>query len=131
MTRTDLTEAVYEAIGIPLKESDAVVCDADTRIDRAAADTRERSWQVLRKGGILVSITGHPDQAKAASHGVRATYASAGTSPEVLQLIADLYESGRLRPHVSHVFPLEQAREAHDLSQRGHTRGKIVLSVGQ
>lgn len=40
---------------------DTVVCDADNRIDLAAADTRERSWQVLKKGGILVSITSHPD----------------------------------------------------------------------
>lgn len=109
---------------------DTVVHDADNRIDLAAADTQERSWQVLKKGGILVSITNHPNQDKAAEYGVRATYAHAGTSAHVLEQVAEFYESDRLQPHISRIFSLEQVKEAHELSQRGHTRGKIVLRVG-
>lgn len=109
---------------------DTVIHDADSQIDLVASDTLERSWQVLKKDGILVSITSTPDQAKAAEHGVRAAYAGAGISAYVLEKITEPYKTGQLKPHISHIFSLEQAKEAHEFSQLGHTCGKIILRVG-
>jgi NADPH:quinone reductase-like Zn-dependent oxidoreductase len=48
---------------------------------------------------------------------------------QVLEQITRVYESGKLRPSINSVFPIEKVREAHELSQRGHTRGKIVLTL--
>ena len=46
-----------------------------------------------------------------------------------LAFLGQLADSGRLRPTISRTFPLELAREAHQASHEGHTRGKIVLEV--
>lgn len=48
-----------------------------------------------------------------------------------LAQVADLYRQGKLKPVVAQVFPLEQAAQAQDLLKQGHTRGKIVLRVGE
>ena len=47
-----------------------------------------------------------------------------------LAFLGQLADQSRLRPILGRTFPLERAREAHDESERGHTRGKIVLEVG-
>jgi NADPH:quinone reductase-like Zn-dependent oxidoreductase len=47
-----------------------------------------------------------------------------------LAYLGTLAEEGRLRPTISRTFPLERAREGHEASEVGHTRGKIVLEVG-
>jgi len=53
------------------------------------------------------------------------------TQPNSAQLteIARLIDAGRVKPVVSAVIPLADARKAHELSDGGHARGKIVLRV--
>jgi NADPH:quinone reductase-like Zn-dependent oxidoreductase len=46
-----------------------------------------------------------------------------------LRFLGQLADSGRLRPTLAQVFPLDRARDAQDLSEQGHTRGKIVLEI--
>ena len=46
-----------------------------------------------------------------------------------LAFLGQLADEGRLKATISQTFPLDNAREAHELSQHGHTRGKIVLEV--
>ena len=48
-----------------------------------------------------------------------------------LETLAHLVEAGTLRPQIEAVLPLEQAREALARVAGGHTRGKIVLQIGQ
>jgi len=66
---------------------------------------------------------------EARSHGARAAYVLVQPNPRQLELIARLIDARVIRPIVSQVLPLEEARRAHDLSRRGHVRGKIVLEV--
>ncbi len=47
-----------------------------------------------------------------------------------LAFLARLVSQGRLRPEIQEVFSLEEIREAHDLSESGHVRGKVVVRVG-
>jgi NADPH:quinone reductase-like Zn-dependent oxidoreductase len=105
------------------------VHDVDVVFDTIGGDTQERSWKVLKKGGILVSIIGPPSAEEAAAHGVR--QASVFVQPSATQLteLANLVDSGKLKPVVETVLPLPEARRAHELSQTGHMRGKIVLRV--
>jgi NADPH:quinone reductase-like Zn-dependent oxidoreductase len=109
-----------------------VVHDVDVVFDTIGGDTQKRSWKVLKKGAILVSIVGRidpPSAEEAAAHGVR--QASVFVQPSAAQLteLAKLVDSGKLRPDVETVLRLSEARHAHELSQTGHTRGKIVLRV--
>jgi NADPH2:quinone reductase len=46
-----------------------------------------------------------------------------------LTFLGQLADEGRLRPTLGRTFPLERARDAHDASEAGHTRGKIVLEI--
>ncbi len=106
-----------------------VVHDVDVVLDTLGGDTQKRSWKVIKKGGILVSVLGPPSAEEAAAHGVR--QASTFTQPNAAQLteLAKLVDSGKVKSYVETVLPLAEARRAHELSQTGHARGKIILRV--
>jgi NADPH:quinone reductase-like Zn-dependent oxidoreductase len=106
-----------------------VVKDADLVLDAMAGETRERSWQVLKKGGILVSILGQPSQEAAKEHGVRAAGIFVQANPAELQELANLTDAGKLRPIIEAVLPLAEAAQAHEKNATLHTKGKIVLRV--
>ncbi len=104
------------------------VGDLDVVFDTVGGEVTDRSWSVLKPGGLLVVIAGMPDAEKAAAHGVRTAGVQAPemTSP-ILRELAQLVESGHLDPPVGHVFPLAEAAAAHTASETGHGRGRIVL----
>ena len=106
-----------------------VVSDVDVVLDTIGGDTQERSFKVLKKEGILVSIVQPPSQELAAKYGVRALFYGAHSSSSNLAEIARLIDSGKVKTVVETVLPLVEAQRAHELSQSGHARGKIVLKA--
>jgi NADPH:quinone reductase-like Zn-dependent oxidoreductase len=106
-----------------------VVHDADVVLDTIGGDTQERSFKALKKGGILVSIVQPPSQELATKYGVRALFYGGHPSSSDLTEIARLIDSGKVKIVVETVLPLAEARRAHELSQSGHARGKIVLKA--
>ena len=107
---------------------DEIVKDADVVFDTIGGDTQERSWKVLKKGGILVSIVQPPSEKTAAAHGVRGVFmAEDAKRTNELKQIADLVASGRVKVNVETILPLREARKAQELSQSGRARGKIIL----
>lgn len=106
-----------------------VVRDADVVLDTIGGDTQERSFKALKKGGSLVSIVQRPSQDLATKYRVRAVFYGAHPSSSDLAEIAKLIDSGKVKPVVETVLPLAEARQAHELSQSGHARGKIVLKA--
>ena len=109
-----------------------VVRDADAVIDLVGGDTQTRSFQVLRRGGKLISAVSPPDPHLAESHGVDAAFFLVDVTSERLADIARLVDGGELRTHVGAVLPLADAREAHLMLEglRPRPKGKIVLAVG-
>jgi NADPH:quinone reductase-like Zn-dependent oxidoreductase len=102
----------------------------DIAIEDFPGETLERSWGVLKKDGILISICATPSSETAAKYGVRAKYVCPPkVSYPVLNNIAKLVDAGYVKPFINTVFPLNEAQKAHKLSQKGHTRGKIILQV--
>lgn len=118
-----------ETIDYTTTRFEEAVRDVDVVLDTIAGDTQERSWQVLKKGGILVSILSKPSPEKAAAHGVRPGYVFVQPNPGELTEIAKLVDSGKLKPSLQMVLPLAEARRAQEENQKCHTRGKIVLQV--
>jgi NADPH:quinone reductase-like Zn-dependent oxidoreductase len=110
---------------------ESVVEDADVVFATVGGDVIDRSWQVLKPGGILIPIAGRPPSEETAQqHGMRLARPGVTTAPpDVMARVADLLVAGTLRPVVRAVFPLEQARQAQELSETGHGRGHIVLQV--
>ncbi len=109
---------------------ETAVGDVDVVLDTMGGETRQRSWQILKKGGILVSIVGPPSAEDAAAHGVRQAGVFVQPNRAQLEELAGLVDSGKLRPIVEEVLPLEEAARAHEKNQTLHTRGKLVLRVG-
>jgi len=108
-----------------------VVHDMDVVLEMFGGDTVERSLKVLRKGGIYVSIKRAHTPEIAAQYGIQSKSILAKSNTSDLERIAQLIDSGSLKPHVSIVLPLREARKAFELSQEGHTRGKIVLQIAE
>lgn len=107
-----------------------VVRDVDVVLDTVGGDTQQRSWEVLKTGGMLVSIVEPPSAEKADTYGVRqAMVSSVPSIGKVLTEIAGLVDSDQIKPHVSTVLPLEEIQKAHEMIEGRHTRGKVVLQV--
>jgi NADPH:quinone reductase-like Zn-dependent oxidoreductase len=107
------------------------VKDVDVVLDPIGGKTQEQSWQVLKRGGRLVSILQPPSQEKARAHGVTAMVFLMERNAEQLSEIGKLLEEGTLKAVTTHVFPLDEAAKAHKQSETRHTRGKIVLEVAK
>ncbi|HXC34494.1 MAG TPA: NADP-dependent oxidoreductase [Candidatus Acidoferrales bacterium] len=118
-----------EAIDYQKTRFEDVVHDVDVVLDTIGGETQERSFKVLKKGGILVSLVQPPSQESATKYGVRALFYGAHASSSNLAEIAKLIDNGKVKPVVETILPLAEARRAHELSEGGHVRGKIVLKV--
>jgi len=108
------------------------VHDADAVIDLVGGDTQRRSFQVLRRGGRLISAVSKPDPQLAQHHGVEAAFFLVDVTAERLDSLTTLFDTGELRTHVGAVLPFADAREAHLMleKRRPQPAGKLVLQVG-
>jgi len=108
------------------------VRDVDAVIDLVGGETQNRSFQVLRRGGKLISAVSKPDQKLAERHGVEASFFLVNVTRQYLTEIGRLVDGGKLRTKVGAVLPLADAREAHLMLERvrPQPKGKIVLAVG-
>lgn len=108
------------------------VQDIDMVLDPLSGETRARSLDVLRPGGVLVSLLpgDAPDEAeRAARLGVRVETLLVEADHAGMRAIAEFVEAGRLRAHIEATFPLAEAAKAHALGETDRTTGKIVLVV--
>ena len=104
------------------------VHEVDAVIDTVGGDVHEHSLPTLHKGGIFVTVAAMLPEDFGRAQGIR--FARAGRAAVTnLGEIRELVEKGKLRPVVGKVFPLAQARQAQELSQTGHGRGRIVLQM--
>lgn len=105
--------------------------DFDIVIDTMGGEILQKSFQVLKPGGKLVSMAGQPDQELAKKHEVEASFYWLSENGEQLAQLGDLIERGIVKPQVGHVFGFSgsQLQEAHGLSETHHAKGKIVIKV--
>src|SRR5882724_6171408 len=120
---------VDEPIDYTKQKFEDVARDVDLVLDLIGGETQERSWSVLKKGGNLVSLVQPPSEEKAKELGVRAAFVAGHPSGAQLAEIAKMIDSGKLAPVIDRILPLSEVRRAHELSQSGHTHGKIALRV--
>jgi NADPH:quinone reductase-like Zn-dependent oxidoreductase len=106
-----------------------VVREVDLVLDTVGGETLRRSWSVLRRGGVLVSVVEPPSPADARAHDARGVFFIVRPDRAQLVEIARLVDEGKLRSVVDSVLPLARARDAYDRGLHAHHRGKIVLAV--
>ncbi len=103
----------------------------DLVIDTLGGDIQKKSFNILKKGGILVSIVEEPDQEKADKLGVTAKFHWLIPDGEELATLAEMMENNKLEPVVGKTFPFSEQglKDAHELSETHHARGKIIIKV--
>ena len=117
-----------EVIDYKATPFEQAVSDVDVVLDILGGDTRERSWGVLKPGGILVSTVPLPPSS-AVESGLRGEMVMVQPNATQLKEIVGLVDAGEISTVVERVLPLREAQQALELSQAGHTHGKIVLQV--
>jgi len=122
-------ETVIDYTSTPFEQ---VAHDVDLVLDTIGGETLQRSMSVVKRGGTLVSLLQQPSQEKARELGIHAmknTAALPFPSTNLLQTIAQLIAESQVKVTLSRIFPLREANLAHELSQSGHGRGRIVLHI--
>ena len=102
----------------------------DLAFDTVGGETTESQLPTLGERGILITIAGAPPEEAARERGLRAELLVMSPTSEQLARIADLVATDDLRVEIAEALPLTEIQRAHELSESGHTRGKIVLTVG-
>jgi NADPH:quinone reductase-like Zn-dependent oxidoreductase len=120
---------VDEAIDYHAVKFEDAIQPVDLVLDTLGGDIQQRSWKVLKKGGILVSVVSPPSAETAKAHGVRQAFVFIQPNAAHLAEIARLVDTEKLKVIVETILPLSDATRGQQLSERGHTRGKIVLRV--
>jgi len=106
-----------------------VAKDVDAVLDPVGKETLARSYGVVKKGGIVMSLVARPDPVELEKRGIRGAAISAHPDAEDLAEIARLIDAGKIKPVVTQVLPLSEAIAAQQQAATHHTRGKIVLRV--
>jgi NADPH:quinone reductase-like Zn-dependent oxidoreductase len=105
------------------------VSGVDVALDTVGGETTGSLVPVLREGGILVTIAAAPPEDAARERGARAELLITNPNSDQLARIVDLVAAGDVKVELAEVLPLNEVRRAHELSESGHTRGKIVLRL--
>jgi NADPH:quinone reductase-like Zn-dependent oxidoreductase len=101
----------------------------DAVLDPVGKETLARSYGVVKKGGIVMSLVARPDPAELQKHEIRGAGISAHADADDLAEIAQLVDAGKIKPIVTEVLPLGDAVKAQQQAATHHTRGKVVLRI--
>src|SRR5687768_1346355 len=132
---------------------ETVVKDQDVVLDTQGGETLRRSFEVVKPGGVVVTIGGRPDGKFARAWGlslpfvwilgflnrkvdrlarerrVRFEYLFMHASGEQLERIGALVDEGVIKPILDKVFSLDAAAEAISYVESGRAVGKVVIRV--
>ncbi len=103
--------------------------DFDAVFDTVGGQTYERSFKVLKKGGIIVSMLEQPNKGLMDQHGVKAIAQFTQITGDRLSKLAELVDKDVIKLHGDKTFQLDQTGEALHYLQTGHPRGKVVIEV--
>ncbi|SDF84710.1 NADPH:quinone reductase [Methanolobus vulcani] len=115
----DYKDEVFEEI---LKDYDAV-------FDTVGGDTYKRSFKVLKKGGVIVSMLGQPDTELMNKYQVNAIGQFTQTNSDSLKKLAELFDAGAIKVNIDRFFPLDEAAEALKYQRDNSVKGKVVIEI--
>lgn len=101
----------------------------DVVYDCVGYDTLEKSYQVVKKGGCLVSIVNRPDPEQCEAHGIRSAFTFVRPEGSQLASIGKLIDNGKVVPPTIKELPFDDYAQAWKQIKSHHTEGKIVLKI--
>jgi len=118
-----------EAIDYKNQKFEEILKDFDAVFDMVGGEITNKSFQVLKRGGVLVSMVGQSNEELSKKYGVTGIGQNTQNDAQHLKHLAELVDTGKIKVHIDKVFPLDQVRDAFTHLETGHPRGKVVLKV--
>jgi NADPH:quinone reductase-like Zn-dependent oxidoreductase len=108
-----------------------IVREVDLVIDAVGGPTSGRFLRTLKRGGALFPIfpLGFSGAEEAERLGVTVSATQVNSNGPQLAELAHLLDAGTVRVAIDSTYPLAEAGKAHERAARGHTQGKMVLTV--
>ncbi len=101
----------------------------DAVFDTVGGDTYRRSFKVLKKGGVIVSMLEQPDSKLMNQYGVKAIFQFTQPDKEHLTKVAQWVDQNNISINIEKEFSLDQAADALDYQKNVHPKGKVVLAM--
>jgi len=142
-----------EIINYKTEKFEEILKNYDAVFDTLGGEILEKSFEVIKSGGKIVSVSGLPNARfgkeygsgffktllfSAASHNLTAlekkhnvqySFLFMKPSGEQLRIIANFIESGKIKPVIDRVFPFHEAQKAMEYAEAGRAKGKIILKI--
>jgi alcohol dehydrogenase len=116
-----------EVIDYKSEKFEEKLSDFDAVYVTVPGDTADRSFQVLKPNGVMVSMVGKPNEELAKQKNITAVGQSTHVTTEILNRLAELVDSGKIKAQIDKSFTPDQIKEAYDIVENVHPRGKVVL----
>jgi len=108
-----------------------ILHDYDAVFDTIGGETYRRSFKVLKKGGMIISMLEQPNSELMNHYGVKAIFEFTQVNRERLTKLAQWVDQNNINIHVDKTFSLDEAGKALDYQKDIHPRGKVVLVVSK
>lgn len=118
-----------EVIDYKSERFENITHDFDAVFDTVGGETTDKSFYVLKKGGILVTMIGNPKEELANKLGVSIIKQNTVTDTEHLDKLTKYVENNAILPHVDKIFSLAQIKNAFEHLESGHPKGKVVVKI--
>jgi alcohol dehydrogenase len=118
-----------EVIDYRTQRFEDITHDYDAVFDTVGGDTYTRSFKVLKKGGIIVSMLEQQDSELMERFGVNAVSQFTQVNRERLSKLAEWVDQNKAKVNIEKIYSLDEAGKALDYLRDIHPRGKIVLTI--
>ncbi len=103
--------------------------DYDSVFDTVGGETYKRSFKVLKKGGIIISMLDQPNSELMNQYNVKAIFQFTQADRQRLTKLAEWVDQNNIRVNTDRTFLLDEADKALDYQKDVHPRGKVVLTM--
>jgi NADPH:quinone reductase-like Zn-dependent oxidoreductase len=120
-----------EVIDYTTQTFEDILHDYDAVFDTVGGETYTRSFKVLKRGGIIVSMLEQPNQELMERFGVKPVSQFTQVNHQRLTKLAQWVDQNNIRVNIDRTFPLDEGGKALDYQREVHPRGKVVLKVSK
>ncbi|HHT7189705.1 TPA: NADP-dependent oxidoreductase [Bacillus cereus] len=142
-----------EIINYKTEKFEDILTNYDAVFDTIGGTTLEKSFNIIKSGGNIVSVSGMPNArfgkefgsgffktflfslaskkltALEKKHNAQYSFLFMKPSGDQLRIIANYIEAGKIKPIIDRVFPFEDAQKAMEYSEAGRAKGKIIVKI--
>jgi NADPH:quinone reductase-like Zn-dependent oxidoreductase len=118
-----------EVIDYKTQKFEEILKDYDAVFDTVGGEVTDKSFGILKNGGIIVSMAGQPNPELAEKYGVTAIGQFTKTNTKNLNRLTELVDSGKIKAHIDKTFTLDHVSEAFTYQEKIHPQGKVVVRI--